>query len=35
MSWQVRTLPDRYADSVRLMGIARQRAGKPDMLLMV
>jgi FdrA protein len=23
MSWQVRTLPDRYADSVRLMGIAR------------
>jgi FdrA protein len=23
MTWQVRTLPDRYADSVRLMGIAR------------
>jgi FdrA protein len=23
VSWQVRTLPDRYADSVRLMGIAR------------
>ncbi|MEA2247948.1 MAG: FdrA protein [Solirubrobacteraceae bacterium] len=23
MSWDVRTLPDRYADSVRLMGIAR------------
>jgi FdrA protein len=23
MSWQVHTLPDRYADSVRLMGIAR------------
>ena len=26
VSWQVRTLPDRYADSVRLMGIARGAA---------
>jgi len=28
MSWQVRTLPDRYADSVRLMGIARALRGR-------
>ncbi|MEA2322265.1 MAG: hypothetical protein QOD81_2115, partial [Solirubrobacteraceae bacterium] len=28
MSWQVRTLPDRYADSVRLMGIARTLRGR-------
>jgi FdrA protein len=27
MSWQVLTLPDRYADSVRLMGIARTLRG--------
>jgi FdrA protein len=27
MSWQVVTLPDRYADSVRLMGIARTLRG--------
>ncbi|HEY7619823.1 MAG TPA: hypothetical protein VH834_08625, partial [Solirubrobacteraceae bacterium] len=27
MSWQVLTLPDRYADSVRLMGIARKLRG--------
>ena len=28
MSWVVRTLPDRYADSVRLMGIARALRGR-------
>src|SRR6185312_1609750 len=28
MGWQVRTLPDRYADSVRLMGIARALRGR-------
>jgi FdrA protein len=28
VSWQVRTLPDRYADSVRLMGIARALRGR-------
>jgi FdrA protein len=28
MAWQVRTLPDRYADSVRLMGIARALRGR-------
>jgi FdrA protein len=28
VSWQVRTLPDRYADSVRLMGIARTLRGR-------
>jgi FdrA protein len=28
MSWSVRTLPDRYADSVRLMGIARALRGR-------
>ena len=28
MSWVVRTLPDRYADSVRLMGIARTLRGR-------
>jgi len=28
VSWSVRTLPDRYADSVRLMGIARALRGR-------
>jgi len=28
VTWQVRTLPDRYADSVRLMGIARALRGR-------
>jgi FdrA protein len=28
VGWQVRTLPDRYADSVRLMGIARTLRGR-------
>jgi FdrA protein len=28
VGWQVRTLPDRYADSVRLMGIARALRGR-------
>jgi FdrA protein len=28
VSWSVRTLPDRYADSVRLMGIARTLRGR-------
>src|SRR5919199_355394 len=28
MTWHVRTLPDRYADSVRLMGIARAVRGR-------
>jgi FdrA protein len=28
VAWQVRTLPDRYADSVRLMGIARTLRGR-------
>jgi FdrA protein len=28
VSWDVRTLPDRYADSVRLMGIARTLRGR-------
>jgi FdrA protein len=28
VSWQVRTLPDRYADSVRLLGIARALRGR-------
>jgi FdrA protein len=28
VSWEVRTLPDRYADSVRLMGIARALRGR-------
>jgi FdrA protein len=30
VSWQVRTLPDRYADSVRLMGIARALRDRDD-----
>jgi FdrA protein len=28
VTWQIRTLPDRYADSVRLMGIARTLRGR-------
>jgi FdrA protein len=29
MTWEVRILPNRYADSVRLMGVARDLRGRP------
>jgi FdrA protein len=32
VSWQIRTLPDRYADSVRLMGIARALRGREGVI---